>query len=533
MLTFFSGTIMNASLPEITAQYVTSGRVYDRISGTGIAEADKTLSIYPPCSGVLAELSVRSGDRVKTGDLLCTITPETASADGDSTSVNAYYSALQLYLQMGLTLEAAQVQLDADKDALRLETETAYQLHEQTASQEKCAAFLAEKNALSGYLSLVNEQGFQKLPAKYQVSMTEPYAIQADAISAEKQAQEEHADAQSRLLGSSETQQEIAEEAYLAMEDAYDDYLTAHSDWQNALGTEEETMLEAAADSAWTLYESCTDSYDQAVRQLDKCIQAENNTAYAKQSLEDAQQARTDADKNLSLAIDETIRTITRDSYLLDILIAEAAASEKTLLYNEDGTVSVYAETDGTVLHINGTAGDAVMTAAALMQLAEADSTYTVRFQVHAEKTQKLQLGTEAVVINADAQASLKGIYPAAQSASGGMEEKTLLFTVTGDVSDGQSLAIKLNENSQNYEFTVPSRAISEDNNGTFILAVETKSTPLGNRYSAKRIDIAVLADDGTTAAIDGEIGKDTYVISLSTEPIQHGDMVRMKETAE
>lgn len=534
ILTFFSNTIQNASLPEITAQYVTSGKVYERISGSGIAEADKTLNIYPECSGVIAVISVRSGDKVKKGDLLCTITPqEVSSGDESGAAVSSYYAALQLYMQKGLPLEEAEPQLNADKLSLSTEIMAMYQHTGETSAQEKAAAFTAERTAVSGYASLASPESFHKLPKKYQTYMTEPYTAKQNADDAANQAQELYADAQSRLIGSSEVQQELADEAYLAMDKAYADYQTAYTAWQNAIGSEQEAELKAAADNAQTAYESCTTAYDQAADQLEKCIQAENNVSYAKQTLDTAQQIQEDADKALSLAADETIYAITRDGYLLDILIAETKASAKTLLYNADGTVSVYAETDGTILSVNGTAGDVVMTASPLMQLAHADSTYTVRFNVTAEKAQKLKLGADAVVMNSDASAVLKGMYNAVQSSSGSMDEKTLLFTVTGNITAGQLLAIKLSENSQNYEFTVPSRAISEDSNGTFLLAVETKSTALGNRYTARRIDVAVLADDGTTAAVDGELSRDTYIISLSTDLIQHGDRVRMKETAE
>lgn len=44
---------------------------------------------------------------------------------------------------------------------------------------------------------------------------------------------------------------------------------------------------------------------------------------------------------------------------------------------------------------------------------------------------------------------------------------------------------------------------------------------------------MAVLADDGTTAAIDGEVSRDTYIITTGTDMIHDGDRVRMKEKAE
>ncbi|MGN0631148.1 MAG: biotin/lipoyl-binding protein [Ruminococcus sp.] len=534
ILTFFSNTIQNASLPEITARYVSAGKVYERISGSGIAEADKTLNIYPECSGIIADISVRTGDTVKKGDLLCTIAPNDADSEASSKdAVSAFFTALRLYLQSSKAAEEAKSQLNADKQLLNTEIMTLYQQTSETSAQEKIAAFEAEKSALSGYTALANPEDFRKLPEKYQTYMEEPYTAKQNADNAAKQAEALYEDAQGRLTGSSEVQQEIADEAYIAMENAEKDYHTAYNAWQNSIGGDTEQELKTAADNAYTAYESCISAYDNAAKQLEKCIQRENDIYLTKQAVNKAYQERENAENALSLAADDTISAINRDICLIDILIAETESCEETLPCNADGTVSVYSETDGTVLSVNGTAGDEVMTSSPLMQLAHADSTYTVRFNVSAEKAYGLKTGTEAVVLNADASAMLKGMYNAAQSTSGRSDEKTLLFTVSGDVTAGQSLTIKLNESSQNYEFTVPSRAVSEDSGGTFILAVETQKTSLGTCYTARRIDIAVLADDGTTAAVEGELSRDTYIISTGTNMIRNGDRVRMKETVE
>lgn len=534
ILTFFSNTIQNASLPEITAKYVTSGKVYDRISGSGIAEADKTLNVYPECSGVISEISLRAGEKVKKGDLLCTIAPnESYSENGSAESVGVFFTALRPYLQSTKSAEEAESQLNADKELLEREIMTLYQQTDKTSAQEKIAAYETEKSALSEYAALSYPENFHKLPYKYQIYMEDAYNAKQNADDYAKQAESQYEDAQGKLTGSSEVQQEMTDEAYSAMENAEKDYLTAYSAWQNNIGNDSEQELKAAADSAYSSYQSCISTYDNAAKQLEKCIQRENDAYFAKQAVNEAYQERENAENALSLAADETISAINRDICLIDILIAETKSMENTLSYNADGTVSLYSETDGTVLSVNGSAGDEVITSSPLIELVHADSTYTVRFNVSAEKAYGLKEGTEAVVLNADADAALKGIYNSVQSSSDRQNEKTLLFTVRGDVTAGQSLTIKLNESSQNYEFTVPSRAISEDSRGTFILAVKSEKTSLGTCYTARRIDVAVLADDGTTAAIDGEVSRDTYIITTGTDMIYDGDRVRMKEKAE
>jgi hypothetical protein len=76
----------------------------------------------------------------------------------------------------------------------------------------------------------------------------------------------------------------------------------------------------------------------------------------------------------------------------------------------------------------------------------------------------------------------------------------------------------------------VPNSAIREDNNGKFILTVESKSSPLGNRYVATRVDVEVIASDDTSSAITAALYGYEYVITTSTQPVEAGQYVRFSE---
>ena len=56
------------------------------------------------------------------------------------------------------------------------------------------------------------------------------------------------------------------------------------------------------------------------------------------------------------------------------------------------------------------------------------------------------------------------------------------------------------------------------------------KSSPLGNRYVAKRVAIEVLAADDTNSAVTADLSNGDYVITTSSAPIANGDMVRMAD---
>ena len=58
---------------------------------------------------------------------------------------------------------------------------------------------------------------------------------------------------------------------------------------------------------------------------------------------------------------------------------------------------------------------------------------------------------------------------------------------------------------------------------------VTSKSTPLGNRYTATRVDVQVLAEDDNNVAVTGVAAND-YVITTSSKPLEPGSLVRMVE---
>ena len=103
-------------------------------------------------------------------------------------------------------------------------------------------------------------------------------------------------------------------------------------------------------------------------------------------------------------------------------------------------------------------------------------------------------------------------------------KNKILTFKITGeDVTVGQSLSLSVGEKSSQYDVTVPNSAIREDNNGKFVLVVNVKSSPLGNRYVLSRADVEVLASDDTNSAVSGGLFGYEYVVTNSTKPLEAG----------
>jgi len=70
VLTFFSNTIMNYSLPQVSAQYVTSGTINEKIRGSGALKAAQEYEVKLSETRDIKSVAVKTGDTVKAGDVL-------------------------------------------------------------------------------------------------------------------------------------------------------------------------------------------------------------------------------------------------------------------------------------------------------------------------------------------------------------------------------------------------------------------------------------------------------------------------------
>lgn len=70
ILTFFSNSIMNKSLPEVATQYVQQGTITDKIRGTGVVETDDPYSVMVSETRKIASVAVNEGDEVTKDQIL-------------------------------------------------------------------------------------------------------------------------------------------------------------------------------------------------------------------------------------------------------------------------------------------------------------------------------------------------------------------------------------------------------------------------------------------------------------------------------
>ncbi len=110
VLTFFSNTIMNMTLPEVSTDYIQYGTIKTQVRGSGTVIANDNYSVTSEISKEIARVMVRTGDRVEKGDVLFVL------AEGESAELtearNAYetlnYEYQTLLLDLGGTGNAGE-----------------------------------------------------------------------------------------------------------------------------------------------------------------------------------------------------------------------------------------------------------------------------------------------------------------------------------------------------------------------------------------------------------------------------------------
>ena len=209
----------------------------------------------------------------------------------------------------------------------------------------------------------------------------------------------------------------------------------------------------------------------------------------------------------------------------------EAKRKEVQKLKDHDDTANIVAPNDGIITNITMKDGEKVAanTTVAIIQLAE--SGYEVSATVSKSDGRLIRVGDEAAIENVwsqDASAVVKSIKPDPNDPNKNVVVK---FEVKGsDISVGQTLQFAVGEKSQKYDTVVPNNAVKEDTTGNFVLVVKVKSTPLGNRYTVKKVEVKKLASDTTKCAISGDVSEYDNVVTNASKRLENGQQVRLSE---
>ncbi len=192
---------------------------------------------------------------------------------------------------------------------------------------------------------------------------------------------------------------------------------------------------------------------------------------------------------------------------------------------------SVTAPIAGRIVSVNVVPGDSVTSGNTVASIEIADKGYIVEISMSADQARRIQAGTPCTVQNSwwyagDIEATVTNVRSDIQTQG---KNRIITISVNGEVYEGQELTFSIGDKSQSYDTVLPNSAIREDNEGKFVLVIDSKKTPLGMKYTARRVEIEVIASDDTKSAVSGLYGSE-FVITGSESPITDKQQVRLAD---
>ena len=250
----------------------------------------------------------------------------------------------------------------------------------------------------------------------------------------------------------------------------------------------------------------------------------------------DAVKSRQSSLEDLIFALNEQQKTfgVTDALHQIDMSELRRQIEEKrgevNALEQSGSELEIISPVSGIVKQVNISPGNQTQPGMPMAVIEVLDRGYTLSFAVTLEQSRKVTVGDIAEIETwwwgGEIRAVLASIRNDPQNPAA---SRILTFDITGDITSDMQLNLSLGERSANYEVIVPNSAIRSDTNGDFVLVVLARSSPLGNRYIATRVDVSVLASDDTQSAVSGGLASwGDYVITTSNRPIEPGMQVRL-----
>lgn len=556
ILTFFSNTIMNYSLVEVSTQQVTSGQITSKVRGSGSVEASESYSVTIGETRKIATVNVKKDAEVTTGDLLFTLEDtDSDELDAAKKSLNeaqaAYESAV---LTAGITvaerqsIEAgkgssltqkqneiaaanqrvkdAQAAVDAAQasvDKIKAQIDAVSNSTADTTTEEKAVLDAEKKNSEAQDSLTSAESAYTPVKSAYDTALASLQSAQSAYDEAKTAYDNLPSTATEADKQTAKTSVAIAETKLKAAKATYD----ARKDDLNKVQGSYDSAKSAANDSKNALSNA---NYNLSVKKLTGTNTAEANNLQAQ--LNTATAALTDANTALTSATNDQKKVTDKISGEVTI-----ASAYKTMTDLQEEVAKLQAKSIGTEITspISGTVTDIAVTAGTtvnandvMMTIQPENKAYVLQFSVTENQAKKVRVGDTAEILNNwygnDVSAVVSAIRKDPQNRSNSM----IICEMKGDVSVGDSYTLSIGEQSSNYDTIVPTSAIREDSNGKFILIIESKSTPLGNRYYARRVDVDVITSDDTKSAVTGALEGYEYVITTTTKPIKENEQVRL-----
>ena len=256
---------------------------------------------------------------------------------------------------------------------------------------------------------------------------------------------------------------------------------------------------------------------------------AADAVADAQAALTTAQVALSDAQINAGIAADQAADAVEDRERQIADLEDKIARARARLECNE-----IVAPADGYVINMAVSAGDKITGEPIIFVIVPEGSSFSASFTFPTNVAQSLSVGQELssndyywidrIVIT--------NIKPDPANPRDNRIVKCAIYS-NSQLWPGESITVTADRGNSTYDHVVAASAISEDNSGYFVFVLNKTSSPLGDRYTVRRVAVQVVARSGAFAAITGDGLDNAMVVTRSEVPLHNGDRVRLEDYSE
>ena len=528
VLTFFSNTIMNMTIPKVMGSYASRGNLSYSNGSRGEIVVDNQTEIKGLEGRVVDEIKVTSYDTVKKGDTILTLKP----MEDDEMLESKKESLKTLEREKAYAARAPKKSVDLSMQSDQINSAKT----ELSDAKDTLKKVQNKKNVINSNQKIIDEESAKAVSLEAAVSAAaktvEDIKTQIDKVKAEKAP----LDAQIVVYQETNTPEPTEDEllnnstAYAILVNKVKEKEQAIKDLEALLAPAEARMKEASADLA-----ECQGKIDKAeneIASLDNLpseASAKNRVNSAQNALNSANKAYSDAKTEAGITADQEKDAARDRDEKIDKLKAEIEKLEAAAKITE-----IKAPAAGLVYNISVAAGDN-LTAKTVVGyiLPEEHRECSVTFNFDTKVAQNIWAGQQLEITSGFAQScTVISKKPDPDNPRGKMLVKC---HIDGEDSwPGEEITVNAGRGNDNYKCVVPSSAVNEDNGGQFVYAIIGSSTPLGDKYTVKRIDVTVEATDGAFSAITsakGELDKyDVMIVIRSEKPLEDGQRVRLED---
>lgn len=256
---------------------------------------------------------------------------------------------------------------------------------------------------------------------------------------------------------------------------------------------------------------------------------AADAVADAQAALTTAQVALSDAQINAGIAADQAADAVEDRERQIADLEDKIARARARLECNE-----IVAPADGYVINMAVSAGDKITGEPIIFVIVPEGSSFSASFTFPTNVAQSLSVGQELssndyywidrIVIT--------NIKPDPANPRDNRIVKCAIYS-NSQLWPGETITVTADRGNSTYDHVVAASAISEDNSGYFVFVLNKTSSPLGDRYTVRRVAVQVVARSGAFAAITGDGLDNAMVVTRSEVPLHNGDRVRLEDYSE